>query len=306
MKKSLKLLLKLMVTAGLFGLLFHQVPMAEVKEKFVNIDMFYVVLGLSAYTLSTFVSALRWCHIARSLNVDLPYAKSLKLYYLGSFFNQLLPSGMGGDAVKAVALAKTSTHKTKAVHSVILERLAGLGVLLLLVAVFSLYIVSVLPALSALLWPLLALAFCGFVVLIYVMNKPERLPQIKALSFVRKFLEDVRLSFFSSVRGFVFQFLSSLVVQMLSILVLYAAALSIGISISFMAVCALAPMLFLLLVLPISLAGWGLREGVAVSLFASAGLMTSVDALSMSLIFGVLVMLASLPGGLVLWMRYKH
>lgn len=304
MKKLLLLSVKIIISLGLFYLLFTKVPLEEVKTQLTQVNVYWLLVAVLAYTLSTFISAWRWSAIAKSLHISLSYFSALKLYYVGSFFNQLLPSGIGGDAVKAVALAKRHAKKSAAVHSVLFERLAGLGVLIGILAVVSPVVYRFFEELAWLVWGLSAATFVGIGFFFILKDKTQMLEKRKATKWLAVLFKDVEKSFLS-LSKFSFQLLTSLAVQLLSIFMLYCCARSIGVEIDFIYVLSFAPLMFLLLVLPVSLAGWGVREAVSVGLFAVSGLMSQADALTMSLLFGVMVVLASLPGGLFLFKYSK-
>ncbi len=306
MKKKILVLLKLIFTLGLFYYLFQKVPVELVTEKLTSVDVFWLVIALLSYSLSSFISAARWCHIAKSLEVSLTYKSALKLYYLGNFFNQILPSGIGGDAVKAVAIARGKETKSPAVHSVLLERAAGLGVLVGILTLCFPVIYTFFPSLGYLVLMLAMGALVSVVAYFVFIANINLLLKRKVTAWIGRLLVDIQKAF-GSLTKFAYQVTTSVLVQLLSVFCLYACARAVGADVAIIHMLAFAPLMFLLLVLPVSFGGWGLREGVAVMLFAGASVMSEADALTMSLLMGVVVIAASLPGGLFLSeFRKKH
>lgn len=299
MKKKLLILVKLCISVALFYWLFSKIPADQVLSSMKNANIYWLLAAVAAYSLSSFVSAWRWCHIAKNLGVELHYKRAVKLYYMGNFFNQILPSGIGGDAVKAVAIARGKDQKSASVHSVVLERLAGLGVLVAML-VFALPVIyEHFPPLAYIVALIGVGALFSLPVYFYLLKRPQILKKRKATAWIGRFFVDIEKAFVSFPK-ISFQLITSFTVQILSILTLYFCALSVGSDVEFVYMLCFAPLMFLLLVLPISLGGWGLREGIAVSLFAGAGVMQSSDALTMSLLVGFVVILASAPGGVFL------
>lgn len=306
MKKKALVLLKLIFSFGLFYYLFQKTPVDTVLQELESANIWWLVVALGAYSLSSIISAGRWCHIAKNLEVPLTYKSALKLYYLGNFFNQILPSGIGGDAVKAVAIARGKEMKSPAVHSVLLERAAGLGVLVGILTLCSPVIYTFFPSLGYLVMMLAMAALVSVITYFVFVANINLLLKRKATAWVGRLLVDIQKAF-GSLTKFAYQVTTSVLVQLLSIFCLYACARAVGADVALIHMLAFAPLMFLLLVLPVSFGGWGLREGVAVMLFAGASVMSEADALTMSLLMGAVVLVASLPGGLFLSeFRKKH
>src|SRR5207245_8286775 len=85
----------------------------------------WAIAGGLALFANVFVSALRREAYLGALEIDMPFATTVRLYFVGTFFNAFLPSGIGGDAYKAVRVGRSRGALTGAVASVFLDRFAG-------------------------------------------------------------------------------------------------------------------------------------------------------------------------------------
>ncbi|MBI1363199.1 MAG: hypothetical protein GC134_04375 [Proteobacteria bacterium] len=297
----LKLLLKLAVTAGLFWWLLSQVDSASLRTLLAQAQAGYLLLAVAIYSTGVVVSGWRWQAVARALRLRLSLAFFVRKYYEGMWFSQALPSGIGGDVVKAYALTKASGKAKPAVMSVLLERASGLGVLVGLLALSMPLLWQFFPG-HPVFWLLLLLTGCGLAAVPVLMFavRWEGLYTRKATRFFWRLSRDVNRVFFASWGRLLVQAGSSLYVQLASIGAFWCVAQALGQQVDFMVCVALCPPLFLLLVLPVSLAGWGLREGAAVGLFTLAGVMDAPAALAVSLVYGVVTLATAVPGG-VFW-----
>jgi uncharacterized membrane protein YbhN (UPF0104 family) len=300
-----KLVLKTLVTAGLLGLLFYAADLSALAALIKGANPVLVLAAVAVYGTGVVVSGWRWQRVARALRLRLPLAFFVRHYAVGMWFSQALPSGIGGDVVRAYALTK-ATGKTKpAVVSVLLERASGLGVLVGLIAVSLPYLWTAFGG-NAVFWLLAGLAGAGLaaVPVLALAVRVEGLYRRRLTRFFWRLSRDVNRVFFSSFGRLLAQAGSSLYVQVASIAAFGLTALALGAEVSPQVLLALCPPVFLLLVLPVSVAGWGLREGGVVGLFTLAGVWDTSTALAVSLLYGVVTLLTALPGA-VIWLADK-
>jgi uncharacterized protein (TIRG00374 family) len=139
MNKALLLALQSLVTLALLGWIFSQ---SEVREStgvvLRNADLRWVGLAVAVAGAETFLGALRWRVFLHMLDLRVPFWQGVRLFYLGLFFNTFLVGAVGGDAVKALVLIGQGRPRGAAVLSVIMDRLSGLGALVLMSCLFLL------------------------------------------------------------------------------------------------------------------------------------------------------------------------
>lgn len=252
------------------------------------------------------ISALRWRYTAGRLGLAMSVASAIREYYLASLLNLVLPGGVSGDAVRAVRAAGTKTEATDrpaTVRAVILERLAGQ------VALFALALVGLCvwlpqaggpPGGSALMLavPVLAIAAGAAVVVVLGKAGPRR-----SRRWFADFGPDLRRAWFQD-GAWLYQGASSLAVALLYVAAFAAASLAVGAALSWQAALALVPLVLLAMLVPVSIGGFGLREGAAASLWPLAGL-SAAQGLAASLLYGFICIVGALPGALVLVKRRR-
>lgn len=122
---AVKMLIRILVGAGVFGFLIWRSDVGELWDKLKEADVGYLLGALGAIFSGLFVSALRWRAYLDALEIPLSYATLFRLYFVGTFFNAFLPTGIGGDAYKAIRLGRGKESLAPAFASVFLDRFAG-------------------------------------------------------------------------------------------------------------------------------------------------------------------------------------
>lgn len=122
---TLTILIRIVVGAGVFGFLIWRSDVGELWDTIKDADVGYLVGALGAIFTGLFVSAFRWKAYLDALELTLSYATLFRLYFVGTFFNAFLPTGIGGDAYKAVRLGRGKESLAPAFASVFLDRFAG-------------------------------------------------------------------------------------------------------------------------------------------------------------------------------------
>ena len=258
----------------------------------------WVVLALVISTLQVMLCAWRWQFTAGLIDVPLRFAYALREYYLALLVNQLLPGGVLGDAGRAHRHASQAHSKGRAWRAVIIERASGQVA------------VVVLTLMALLLSPLWHAALGGALITVVGLSAFATLAAVGVSGWLlrqRFGLWLARLPHWCQAlardlrRGLLRrgvwpqQLLSSLVIVLSYGLVMVCAARAIGVALPALQVLALTPVLLLAMLIPFSVAGWGLREGAAAGVWALVGL-PPAQGVAVSLAYGVLVLLASLPG----------
>ena len=258
-------------------------------------NLVWLLAAALVLTLQIVLSARRWQLTASQLGITLSAGTVVREYYLSQLVNQVLPGGVLGDAGRAVRARRQAGLVTSS-YTVILERLAGqAGLLVLLAATFV--ITSVAP--GGFDWPSW-LAVPVAVLLIVVGAVPPavilaagRLPR-RVGRMATELAENVRRALLApSVRWH--QLALSLATAAANVTGFALCALSIGAPLSITAATAIIPLILFTMLLPVTVSGWGLREGAAAALFPLAGL-TAAEGLAASVAFGVVLLVIALPG----------
>src|SRR5262245_22208109 len=125
MRKHLSTLLKLLVTVGGLAYVVWKVPPSEVRDALTDVQWGWILVSFMLMNVSLVVRAYRWHVLLRGLGVPLPFTRLVELYFVGSFFNIVLPSGFGGDVMRVVEAAQ-DVPANVAAGTVIVDRMMGL------------------------------------------------------------------------------------------------------------------------------------------------------------------------------------
>lgn len=296
-----KRIIQLLVSVGGFAYIFYKIPFAEVVANW-NIGMTpWIIAMLIAATLTMAIQANRW----KGLSVQGPEIP-FKTYYaytaMGYFFNNLLPTGFGGDAVKSLAFGKKFNQTSQSVSAVLLSRIQGL------LAMFLCFFIALpfalnkaeIPLSYTLVMTIALLACMAFIILClfsdkfhiprFVTNKLTFIPKLQAsLSIYRKHKKQLLLSS-----------LDSMWLQLLTLFIAYAYFRAVGVDIDISILVVFTSITIVVSMLPISLNGIGIREGTQVALFTGIlGIPASV-VLSAGLLGYIPLLFQAAQGAIVL------
>jgi glycosyltransferase 2 family protein len=246
------------------------------------------LLAASAIGLVTTVCcAWRWMIVARGLGVRLSLAAAVAAYYRSLFLNLTLPGGVVGDVHRGVSHGRDVRDVGRGLRAVAWERGAGQVVQ----AVLTIAVLLVLPSPVRSSMPLVAAAAAGAAVAVVVVARTR--PRSRVLGAV---VADLRAGLRSGKALAAVGLASALVVVGHAVTFLVAARTA-GVTAPTSRLLPLALLALLAMVLP-SVAGWGPREGATAWVFAAAGLGADLGAAT-AVAYGVMVLVAALPGGLV-------
>jgi uncharacterized membrane protein YbhN (UPF0104 family) len=243
--------------------------------------------------LTTVLSAWRWCQVARGLGISLPLGGATADYYRALFLNAALPGGILGDVHRAVRHGRDVGDLGLGVRAVALERTAGqvvvvaagLAVLLALPSP-ALPAPGFLPGVAV----VLGLALLAGFVLARTGARWVR----TGVAAVRDGLLDSRIW-----PGIV---LSSVAVLAGYLATFLLAARAAGVTAPTVQLLPLLVLALLAMMLPVNVGGWGPREGACAWAFGAAGL-GATQGLTVAVVYGLSVFVASLPGAGVLVLR---
>ena len=243
--------------------------------------------------------AIRWQQIVARCGADLPLAQAVRFSIIAAFFNQTLPSSVGGDAVRIWLVGKQANWRVAA-YSVFLDRVVGVVALAALVVVclpWTLELVHSPVGRAALLligWGCIAAG------VIFIGLASPRLQILQRWVVTRHLAAGptVALGILRSPRSLGTIFSLSIVIHLLTTRAAWCAARAVGADMSLLYSLFLVPPVILVTVVPISIAGWGVRESAMIAAFAYAGLPQS-DGLIVSLLFGIGFLFVGIAGGLV-------
>jgi uncharacterized membrane protein YbhN (UPF0104 family) len=267
-----------------------------------RIDGTTLAAAIGIGLLTTVFSAWRWCLVARELRIRLPLGAAVADYYRALFLNAALPGGVLGDVHRAVRHGQSTGDIGRGVRAVVLERTAGQAVLVAVGAAVLLTQPS--PALTQSREVALILAIvsvCGAVA--FAVVRKRRAPSGSGrYGAVRAALVEARGALLAR-RSWPGVTLASVMVLAGHLAMFVLAARAAGSAASVVRLMPLALLALLAMGLPLNVGGWGPREGATAWAFGAAGLGAGMG-LTVAVIYGVLSFAASLPGAVVLVVRW--
>jgi uncharacterized membrane protein YbhN (UPF0104 family) len=276
--------LHLAVPVAMLLLLWHLAdgPMALAHLRMA--DPLWLALALVAVLAQTLLSALRWRLVAGALGMNLPLRRAVTEYFVAQVVNQTLPGGIPGDAARAIR-ARGQGGLRRAAETVVVERLAGQ------VALFALMIpaIALSMALGGIGWPawvawVLAVSVTAIALLATKLSLPAWAKPLRVLRAPHVWPGQVAIG---------------AAIVLLNIAAFACAARATGTPLSVEAMATLVPLILTAMLVPLSIGGWGWREGAAAALFPLAGASPAAG-LAASAAFGAVVLLAALPG--IFWL----
>jgi uncharacterized membrane protein YbhN (UPF0104 family) len=305
-KSPWKTLLRILVTLLFLAIVIFFVDARALFARVASLDPIWVGIALLATLPQYVLSAARWRLTAERLGAFLPFRVALSEYYLAVFANQILPGGVLGDAARAVRHGHALTSRDEAhrygpaIRAVIFERASGQLVLFLFMLA-GLFFWPSAPQGQAPFIEIAAIVLIAIVILGLVLFFLIRSPLAQS-SLAQSRLGIGASGLFAEARHALFardvilrQALYSLSVLATYLFCFYCAGRAIGISMSLGEVVALVPAILFSMTIPITIAGWGIREASAAAIWGLANL-TPSDGVAVSVTYGIIVFLSALPG----------
>ena len=284
--------LRIAVSALLLGFFAWKTNWSEVGDKFANlrVEMWFAAVGF--LILAQIASARRWQRFAEELRFQRTFQQYCSLYFIGTYFNLMLPTAVGGDVVRVLHLDGKSGRKWAALASVFLERLNGLLVLIAVACVGVLLAPADLPWwIPASVWGIAAGAVLGMASIPLTRN-------MRILPDQRREQMQMAWDLLRSPKTLAETTFMSILVQLAGVAIVACVGAGLGLDVPLAYYCVLGPLVSLLTLLPVSFNGMGLREGGTVVFLAPLGVDQSA-ALTLAFLWFAVNVAVSLLGGLV-------
>ncbi len=259
-----------------------------------------LLAALLALMAAPMISAPRWQAILARLGWPLASGLLVRALYIGAFINQLLPSSVGGDVWRVWYCTRAGVPVGTATNSILIERFAGFAVMVLCFAVTFPWLDGRMIAdpVRWLFWAFLAVCVGGILAVVALGWAAPHLGRIGLLRPVLGLAEALRtVGGTANLLGIMCA--TAVAGQLVAIVALFALAGSIGLQLSLFDCVVVLPPALLITLVPATLGGWGLREGAFVVILAFYGVAPE-QALTLSILFGLVLMASTLPG-LLLW-----
>jgi uncharacterized membrane protein YbhN (UPF0104 family) len=295
-------LLRLAAGVTVLWFLWRQLGAAPFKDGLRAVTWPAVAAAVTLTALTTVCSAWRWRAVARALGVDIGLSGAVSAYYRSLFLNSVLFGGVVGDVHRAVTHGRRTGDVVRGVRAVAWERLCGQVIQAALTAVVLLTLPSpVRPALPYVLAGIAGIAACAAL----VVHGAARRGRSRLTRAARAVSADFRHGLLAPAVWPQLMLASVLVVAGHTATFVIAARVA-GSTAPLGELVALLLVVQCAMVIPVSVGGWGLREGAAAWAFAAAGL-GAATGVTVATLYAVLMLAAVTPGaGLLLTDAVRH
>ena len=300
MRGTLALAIKVVVSLALLVLALRKVDFSDVAARIDLATLWWLMFAVGAVVVQVFFGAVRWREIAEVCGAPLTTWHAFRLNMIAAFFNQALPSSVGGDATRVWFVGRSGAGWRAAGYSVLIDRAIGLAVLALLVVAslpWSLRLIANPQGRAALLLVDAAAIAGGTGFLVLGLLRWRWLTRWQIVRHAHACSQIAGRLIVSRAHG-VRLVILSLLVNVLNAVIAWAVVRSIGAGGSFAQLFLLIPPVMLVTTMPISIAGWGVREATMALAFGYAALRPE-DGVGASLLFGAVNFVAGAVGGLV-------
>jgi glycosyltransferase 2 family protein len=300
-----QIIVKILVSVLLIKLMLDIVDFNSTLMLLKELDLIFFLMALVLMILGIFITNLRWQVILKHLEVPIKFFMLLKYLWIGFFFNQTLPSNIGGDVFRAYYLWKHE-HLSIGLSSmgVLIDRyigLVGLVMLIIVTSPLSFDLINdqfVKSMLEVVLYCSLFIIISSVLFGLCVTNL-LRWKLIKGLSSFSNIARRIIFSF----KG-LYSIVLSIVIQIIFVFAVLLLSHGLNLDISLIEMLLIVPITSLLTAIPVSIAGWGVREGVFVVGLGYVNI-SSDASLALSILYGLLMLIVSLPG-LIIWLIQKY
>ncbi len=292
---------RVLVSAGLLAVVATSIDWNAMADGLTDATWSLFVAAVVMFFVGFVVAAFRWNALLRVARVERSGLEALRAYLIGMFSNNVLPTGYGGDAVRAWVVAGSGKPLARSLTSVVADRVSALACLLVIAWIAAIFIADELPGGLVLLLGLATVLSVATGVIGLVIARRRGLGRFlpdavrpwtaEIADVIRAYEHDRRLMIEVVLLGVLY--------QAVVLFAFWMIAQSLGLGLNPAELAVVIPPVLLAALLPISVAGFGVREGAFVVLLAEFGI-SSADATLLSLLAVAGVAIASSPGGLAI------
>lgn len=302
-----KKIILLSISSLLLYLLIKDVNVKEIIGVIKSANLTFLIFAFSLHAIGLTISAIRWKLLLQSFQINSKIFYLVKSYLVASFFNNFIPSTIGGDSIRVYDSYKLGKSKSKGFVVVFVDRFLGLFALVIFAFIASFYSFGIVSKISNInIWIFTSLFF-SFIIILFIL-----FPPLKFFNSLKK----SRISIFNKAGSLLFkvgeafsQFRSrkpdllkalmlSLFLQINVILYYYLISLSLGLNIPIISFSFIVPLLIFILMIPISINGIGLRENALFFFFSFYGI-PKTEAIAFAWIEFSMLLLLGIIGGIV-------
>lgn len=294
---------KIAVSVALLALLLYTLDITRIGGSIREVRWWAIPLAVALQLLLFTLANIRWWVLLKYHACGYRPVTLLAPYFIGVFFNNVLPTTLGGSLFRMYYIYRDSHDAVIAASPIITERLLGfvamIAVAAVIVSLLSHEVAYVRVLANTLPWLLVfavtVLALVGsHRTYRYVQAALTRLHRFKVIATILRIVEAVH-TYLAYPRLVAQVFAISVGLQVMTASVYYLLGLGLGATVALLDYLVIVPLVFMAATLPVSIGGLGVREAAAVSLFVAAG-MSPGHAGALAFLYLVVLLLSSVPG----------
>jgi hypothetical protein len=308
-RRPVKIALQLALSALLIGVILWQIDVSRTIHLIASSRPGYLVAALVIYVATTWLMAWRWQLLLASKGIREPIGWLTKAYFVAYAAGQVLPTSLGGDAVRIYEHARRRPDaKSECAGAVLMERVLGAAGTLILVAVGLAVAVGRYSGIEIFIWiEVVSIVLVGLGIVIVFSRRVRVFLEDHVFPLGRRIkIERAAASVYSALHGYrdkprtIAAVLAITIVgQFVRILSIWLCGEAVGVDLSPLAYIVLGPLLFLVMLIPFTINGLGAREAFFVAFLTRFGV--SADAaFATGFLFYAVTIATSLPGGVIL------
>ena len=300
---------RLLVTAAILAYLLSSIDLGASIHAMVRVDPWWFAFTLLLVAVDRVVMAIRWLLLLRAAEVDIPAAVALRIFLRSSFVGSFLPAGVGADAARAYEIASRTSRGSQAVASVGIDRVLGLVAIAVLgIAGLAGWAQHVEPALRLRLTAVAALGG-GATLAVFWIDKVARAAVPARWHGTRWGWRVLRLgdaigAYRQHPKVLARVMALSITVQLVRVFQGYGLGRGLGIAVGIDYYLVFMPIAMLVLLLPVSISGFGLPQAAIVWLLRPVGV-PDAESLALSTLLIVIGIMGNLPGAVLYAVRRK-
>jgi glycosyltransferase 2 family protein len=316
--RHLSLVARVGVAVAAIGWVLHGQDWHELGKVFQRLNLGYFVLSLVAYAAAQLVIAFRWWLLLRAQSIHIDVLATFRLHFLGLFYNNIMPSSVGGDLLKAWYVTKHTDKRVEGALSVLVDRLVGLcGMVLMAVGAYLIFLrgrmieggedaggglgLSLGAFRGAIFWSVAVIAAAVVVLLVYprtrvAIGRIGSRIAVRGTALLRRAWTAV-VVYCSKPVTMLLALLLTLVGQSVVVAAFWLLGRNLGLDAEAKHYFVIFPISWVVAAVPVSIAGLGVLEAGLVTLFTSLTAATGEGALALALCQRFVWVLVSLPGG---------
>lgn len=294
---------QLIITAAVLFYLSHKLDFNTVYLTITNASAYSVIFAAALYALQFIVTSFRLRFALRILGAECSFLTALRSILAGAFFGQTPLSNFGGDMVRVWTIFRGGVSLRNSASAVTLDRLFGFIslVVLILLTLPVLWIHVDDPHLRIGVAVILSAFALGVLAFLTLQKMPAAVRnRFRFADWVGQVSSEFHMML-TNKKTSASILAMGLCAHLLSLGIFYTFARDVGMNVTFFDVLYLTPFPLLASLLPISIGGWGVREGAMIAAFGLIGIPAD-RTLAASILFGILSLIVALPGGLV-WLH---